>query len=676
MGIGSALAIGFLQGRTEKAAREAEQRAEEAKARQEEEMSLFETVMGMEGFDPNSAEGQKFLKSFDNKKIQALAGISFSMNNAENNLYFGSGQNSFYIPKADMKNKSGMFYQAEAHLDNLNQWLMNEDNFNAATLGITNNSTTRNALFNYIARYENQYLEGYNIEQRKNQELGENEIGHTSIQQFGNIMRLADLYDDEEKQESKDTFDFSVDFYNEKTNTAYFEVRKNSDQQPVTMGMKLSENEGAALQSLASRIGISTDDLVQSFYDTAYYKDLSEDPYAGMSPQQIVDSQYATFRNVLKLENEGFGELMANPLSMGIEKRRELGDKLRNMFGNDRYRMATAMSYLVSTPEYFKESGTPDNRYFSKPQKITNMTKNGRQFLKDEMKYTDKEIQAIQDGYRYSMETVTMLDQLAELEATELSDTTGFARVLERIVLGAGEQIKQVTGLADDLFGKNDVFTGNLKGNDVNSDSLGNIAVAMVKSGQLQLQDGTEIKDGKLVNISKVDALKLALAARMARAIDPSGRLSNQDFEIQLSRLGNALLSSPETIQGQLALLRDEFTANLERNTVLNAITKPGATIDAKTARSIVADGIIEDALYGSGSYTQSVTAGSFTEVEEPPQVEYLPELDGVVEPIAKTNDGLDILGVVNEDGDESFWVFEEGKGYRPFDFKIDSIQE
>ena len=43
----------------------------------------------------------------------------------------------------------------------------------------------------------------------------------------------------------------------------------------------------------------------------------------------------------------------------------------------------------------------------------------------------------------------------------------------------------------------------------------------------------------RIEQLSKMDALKLTLAAKMARAVDPSGRLSNQDFEIQLQRLGS-----------------------------------------------------------------------------------------------------------------------------------------
>lgn len=60
-----------------------------------------------------------------------------------------------------------------------------------------------------------------------------------------------------------------------------------------------------------------------------------------------------------------------------------------------------------------------------------------------------------------------------------------------------------------------------------------------------------------------MDVLRLTLAADMARAVDPSGRLSNQDFEIQLRRLGQHSLASPEEIKVALEVVRDQFTQDL-----------------------------------------------------------------------------------------------------------------
>lgn len=62
--------------------------------------------------------------------------------------------------------------------------------------------------------------------------------------------------------------------------------------------------------------------------------------------------------------------------------------------------------------------------------------------------------------------------------------------------------------------------------------------IAIMNKLKLRREDGTLLSSVK--NLSEQEALMIALAADMARAVDPAGRLSNQDFEVQLRRLGKA----------------------------------------------------------------------------------------------------------------------------------------
>ena len=61
----------------------------------------------------------------------------------------------------------------------------------------------------------------------------------------------------------------------------------------------------------------------------------------------------------------------------------------------------------------------------------------------------------------------------------------------------------------------------------------------------------------------------------MARAVDPSGRLSNQDFEVQLKRLGEAGLFTGKPIaQANLSVVIKEFERRRQRLGVLATVAK------------------------------------------------------------------------------------------------------
>tara|TARA_R110002167_G_scaffold121779_2_gene300160 strand:- start:1640 stop:2332 length:693 start_codon:yes stop_codon:yes gene_type:complete len=71
----------------------------------------------------------------------------------------------------------------------------------------------------------------------------------------------------------------------------------------------------------------------------------------------------------------------------------------------------------------------------------------------------------------------------------------------------------------------------------------------------------------------------IALAANMARAVDPSGRLSNQDFEVQLRRLGaSGFFRSKAASISQLDNVMADFKGRLERIKMIKKVRD-----DAKT---------------------------------------------------------------------------------------------
>ena len=100
----------------------------------------------------------------------------------------------------------------------------------------------------------------------------------------------------------------------------------------------------------------------------------------------------------------------------------------------------------------------------------------------------------------------------------------------------------------------------------------------------------------------------------MARAIDPSGRLSNQDFEVQLQRLGQSgLLTGTVEAQSKLDIVIEDFARlRSKRLTVLNEIAN-APTFGAREARLLKANMAVQSALDArrAGSYTTSTQQGS-----------------------------------------------------------------
>ena len=66
---------------------------------------------------------------------------------------------------------------------------------------------------------------------------------------------------------------------------------------------------------------------------------------------------------------------------------------------------------------------------------------------------------------------------------------------------------------------------------------------------------------------AQLEALRITLAFKMARAADPSGRLSNQDIELQLQKLGGGF-TTPAQALTKLRVVREEFQAQVDATEV------------------------------------------------------------------------------------------------------------
>jgi len=158
-----------------------------------------------------------------------------------------------------------------------------------------------------------------------------------------------------------------------------------------------------------------------------------------------------------------------------------------------------------------------------------------------------------------NQEAVKMLNELYSLQQQYAK--TGFAKVLEQFSFGLVGQAKQL----QDIFGSDDEIMAEFN---QNLDTEENTT-----SAQLLETAQKYLKLSRNQQLNRMDALKLTLAAKMARAVDPSGRLSNQDFEIQLERLGQkGLFTTQEGSLEKLKVVLEEFEARDKNNAMLRSI--------------------------------------------------------------------------------------------------------
>ena len=161
-------------------------------------------------------------------------------------------------------------------------------------------------------------------------------------------------------------------------------------------------------------------------------------------------------------------------------------------------------------------------------------------------------------------EAVDMLEELRRVQKEV--GTTGILAKGEKFLLGVVGQFKDAkTVFFDKGEPDNDVFTQNLYADE----DGGNATTASMLYKTAEAALGSE----RMKNLSKMDALRLTLAAKMARAVDPSGRLSNQDFEIQLERLGGTgFFTSLEGNEAKLDTVIAEFKRRRDSQRDLTSI--------------------------------------------------------------------------------------------------------
>ena len=104
----------------------------------------------------------------------------------------------------------------------------------------------------------------------------------------------------------------------------------------------------------------------------------------------------------------------------------------------------------------------------------------------------------------------------------------------------------------------------------VDNDSSASIGIkdrltsGYVDKMQQRLEDAGDDTTKEGITARKIEAIKISLAFKMARAADPSGRLSNQDVEAQYVRLGRPTFTKDATLE-LIELTRGEFQKQADK---------------------------------------------------------------------------------------------------------------
>ena len=343
--------------------------------------------------------------------------------------------------------------------------------------------------------------------------------------------------------------------------------------------------------------------------------------FTDVSRAESGEQAYGILLDAVDFEIAGYS--VFNTTGAGTTQDRiRLGQDLREKYGDDPYPAVQALATIMVVDEDRKSIATQRRGY-----KIT-MKPPEDYFTKNKLNR-----QQVIDQYSASENALGQLQQLDGLIADN-ETPTGLKAKMQQVgfgILGEGGQIDQ--------FFADENANGYEEG--TTAESLKNIAV---EKGFLSAEAATKL--------STIDALKLSLAAQMARAIDPSGRLSNQDFEIQLTRLGQTgLFTAKPQARASLAVVIQDFKRQRRRLQILNEVATAD-TFGIREARLLKADRVARmasNALYVSEQAGQVTSAGTSPEA---PQIK--PTGDVVFD------SGLGIYF------DDVFQAFEDAEGTKP----------
>lgn len=519
--------------------------------------------LAKEGFDPNS----QFMKGLASKAgLGDLGKVAILMDEEANTQSFGDFKLNL-SGEVDYKNMSA-FDRSQIFWDSWQAQMSTPEGFEAAKQYFELNPEARAQLEDAVKKNEYELRLG-NIGRQKAKGIEIDGLQFINLpERYSNATRLFDelgfgnVSEDAYKDIAAQLEDFDPE-----TEVAVMMNTRDSGGAEQPYPVAVDRNTYALWSEMASNAGYKgVQDMLFDFsYETGSRKE-------GETNAQFALRQNSLLTKAATLYGDGFADFLANPANMNKETAQTYLDKLQAIMPKDREGQIQVMSMLVKTPANVFTK-TRDNRYAGNSSQRVKPVMTGLQFIEQT---TGMKAGDFNEGFKAQEEAVEYLNQLEALEASLGEQVgTGWVRDGMRFATAFGIQIQQGVTSFKQLMDSNSDFS------QVDGDTTQADLQAVVKK--------VYGDDFPLAEISEADALRLTLAAKMARAVDPSGRLSNQDFEIQLRRLGQRAFSTPQEIAASIALVRREFEADLQYKTRLKAVMDNQAALTPQTARTIQA---------------------------------------------------------------------------------------
>lgn len=416
-------------------------------------------------------------------------------------------------------------------------------------------NSARNLFQTDLLRYSDMYIDGY-MKEKTNPNTGvvssylAPQAAYPIL--FETMKNLPDVSAGDNTIEKKIAADVNDNLLTNPKTAVVFRWR-GAEGEELLETREFKEKDFASLERIATGLNYGTgqqgvQSMVEAFQD--------------VSRADNTDDAYQVLFAAVRLEQLGAADFNRTA-GVPYQTANTIGTYLMDTYGQDRIMMAQAMAPLMVLDEDEFQKGT---------RRVTQMQPAAHYFEK----YLKVDIKQLNEQYDSSQETLRQLRQLQNLVQKDTTPT-GFTAYLKQVFGGAfGDK-----GQLDQLLGNN---TDNATSQQVleRAKGLGFISTSVIE------------------DLSEIEALKLTLAAQMARAVDPSGRLSNQDFEVQLRRLGQDgfFTGKIESVK-KLEVVIDDFEKRLGRLQILHEVAN-APEFGMREARLLKADRAIQTSLDAS----------------------------------------------------------------------------
>lgn len=595
-------ATGFLNTYTDVKRDQAQARIDKEAAESERTFEIGKLILQnadkLGGQDP--AALASLLQSED---LPGLANLVTSMEDVASTQSYGAGPNPYRLNLvSEMEYGSGTsgYDRAEIFWQSWQNQLGDEKKYSETLEYFKNNKAAMDSLRTDVLKNEYELRMGNILRQKKQSDAGTPmPIEYLNLaDNYGNAARLFDelgfqsIENDVFGEAAAKIQDLDTMF-----ETAYWVNVKNRDNEGMIkqQAIRMDKKNAQILEQLATTAGFeNAQEMIFSYnFDGTVVRE------AGQTDEQFAAAQNRMLFKVTEFEMKaniqgvsGYSAYLRSPGMWSKERSAKLLTDLVATFGNDKSQQIQALSLLSGTPSGLFSSARK-YRYARQGDAGSVALVNGQELVEE---ITGLKQADFDEGLKAQQDAVTYLDRLLQLEQELGSEVgTGWVREFAAGFKAFGIQIQQGFTLIGNVFRDNEaVFAG----------------------ADLQAIQAIAQKNGiDLGKVKEADAIRLTLAAKMARAVDPAGRLSNQDFEIQLARLGSTIFSTPESTRAALTLVKKEFENDLEYKQMLRTISSQRTPVTRQQGRRVQAAMTLRE-LQGQVYGTDRITAAPPTKEE------------------------------------------------------------